>query len=394
MSTTVVLNGTNYTIPDVGEEDWGQNVTDYLVALAVIGSNSFINFANVTTTPVTVVSGKTYLVNTSTAKTLTLPAAASNAFFLVRDISGNAATQNITIARAGTETIDGAAANKTLKVNNGYWLFMSDGTNWWGLHLKDDYVDAVTPVTPAATSVSLTTRLGMFVYQALRLNVVGGNWYDAFSWLTSLDDTATPADACVDLKTRLDQFAAAIKRITGKAAWITAPATTVEALNTAVGVNTPAGSIIMYGGAAAPTGWVLCDGTSYLQAGTYAALFAAIGTTYGSDATHFNVPNLCGAFPKGAGSQTVGGVAYAGTLGPNTALANADKMQGHYHSFTGDGGPDVAGSGTVIFKVPSTGSLTNTNMVRLPSTDGTNGTPRTGTVTEPANVVLNFIIKI
>lgn len=33
MSQAVTLNGVGYTIPDVGENDWGQNVTDFLVAI-------------------------------------------------------------------------------------------------------------------------------------------------------------------------------------------------------------------------------------------------------------------------------------------------------------------------------------------------------------------------
>jgi hypothetical protein len=34
MSQTVLFNGSNYTIPDVGDNNWGQNVTDYLVGIA------------------------------------------------------------------------------------------------------------------------------------------------------------------------------------------------------------------------------------------------------------------------------------------------------------------------------------------------------------------------
>jgi len=33
MSQSVTLNGSSFTIPDVGENDWGQNVTDFLVAI-------------------------------------------------------------------------------------------------------------------------------------------------------------------------------------------------------------------------------------------------------------------------------------------------------------------------------------------------------------------------
>lgn len=51
--------------------------------------------------------------------------------------------------------------------------------------------------------------------------------------------------------------------------------------------------------AAIPAGYLLCNGQSVLRA-TYPALFALIGTTYGSaDGTHFNVPNLSGKFPLG-----------------------------------------------------------------------------------------------
>ena len=220
MAQTVVVNGVNYTIPDVGEEDWGQNVTDYLVALAVIGSlsQSFMNAVTVTTSPVTVVSGRTYLVDTSAARTLTLPAAALNAFFLVRDKTGGAASFNITIARAGTESIDGTAANKTLKVNNGYWLFMCDGTNWFTLNLKDDYVDSLTPTAPADAGTSLTNRLAMLAYQMQRLNVTSGNWYDAFGWLSAITPAA-PGATATDLLNRLAQIAYQLKAILGTTNW-------------------------------------------------------------------------------------------------------------------------------------------------------------------------------
>lgn len=69
----------------------------------------------------------------------------------------------------------------------------------------------------------------------------------------------------------------------------------------------PSGSITMYGGATAPTGYLLCDGTSYLRA-TYPDLFTVISTTYGSvDGTHFNVPDMRGRTPVGVGTGTGGG---------------------------------------------------------------------------------------
>jgi microcystin-dependent protein len=76
----------------------------------------------------------------------------------------------------------------------------------------------------------------------------------------------------------------------------------------------------MYAGASAPTGWLLCDGASYLRA-DYAALFAVIGTTYGSaDGTHFNVPDFRGRTPIGVGTGTGGGAAGTGLPTGGTAL--------------------------------------------------------------------------
>lgn len=51
------------------------------------------------------------------------------------------------------------------------------------------------------------------------------------------------------------------------------------------------------------TGYLLCDGAAVSRT-TYAALFAAIGTAYGvgDGSTTFNLPDLRGRFPLGAGS--------------------------------------------------------------------------------------------
>ena len=140
MAQTVVLNGVNYRIPDLGEsppsENWGTNLTSYLVALATAYGNTapgFLNVQSVTTTPTTGISGRTYLVNTSTAKTINLPAPAVNAYVIIKDVSGLAETNNITVARNGAELIDGGAASKILSINNVLCIIVSDGTNWFVL---------------------------------------------------------------------------------------------------------------------------------------------------------------------------------------------------------------------------------------------------------------------
>lgn len=140
MAQTVVLNGVNYQIPDVGDApptvDWGNQLTAYLVALATAYGNTspgFLDFVNVTTSPITGVSGKLYLVDTSSARTINLPAPANNAYIIVKDITGSASSNNITIARNGSESIDGVAGNKTLDLDYGGWIIVSDGTDWFSV---------------------------------------------------------------------------------------------------------------------------------------------------------------------------------------------------------------------------------------------------------------------
>ena len=55
----------------------------------------------------------------------------------------------------------------------------------------------------------------------------------------------------------------------------------------------PAGSIIQWGGATAPVNWLLCDGSAVSRT-TYASLFAAVGTAYGTGdgTTTFNLPDV------------------------------------------------------------------------------------------------------
>lgn len=70
----------------------------------------------------------------------------------------------------------------------------------------------------------------------------------------------------------------------------------------------PTGMIAPYGGASAPSGWLLCYGQAVSRT-TYASLFAVVGTTFGAGdgSTSFNMPDLRGRVP--AGVDNMGGTA-------------------------------------------------------------------------------------
>lgn len=110
------------------------------------------------------------------------------------------------------------------------------------------------------------------------------------------------------------------------------------------GTTIASGTIHHFGGASLPTGYLWCDGTSYLRA-TYPDLFTAIGTSFGSvDGTHFNVPDLRDAYPKGKGGGdtlgTTGGALThthdAGTLAVGATSGGTPAGTVSQPTFTGD----------------------------------------------------------
>lgn len=65
----------------------------------------------------------------------------------------------------------------------------------------------------------------------------------------------------------------------------------------------PVGAVVCFAGAAAPGGWLACDGSAVSRT-TYSALFAVVGTTYGAGdgTTTFTLPDLRGEFVRGLDS--------------------------------------------------------------------------------------------
>lgn len=139
MSTVVTVAGVNYTIPafnDPPSTGWGNNLSNFFIAVAanIASSPTFMQAVTVTTTPTTIVSGKCYLVDsTSLAITMQLPSPVVNTWVIVKDKGFNAFTNNITIKRAASEKIDGVAADFTISNNGAGWIFMSNGTDWFSV---------------------------------------------------------------------------------------------------------------------------------------------------------------------------------------------------------------------------------------------------------------------
>jgi hypothetical protein len=90
----------------------------------------------------------------------------------------------------------------------------------------------------------------------------------------------------------------------------------------------PIGAITMFGGATPPANWLMCDGSSYSTAAPYDKLFAVVQHVHGGSGANFNVPNVQGIFPLGAGGSNALG-SKAGSYTYTISLAN---MPSHAHS--------------------------------------------------------------
>ena len=137
----------------------------------------------------------------------------------------------------------------------------------------------------------------------------------------------------------------------------------------------PAGSIIMWSGSSAPTGWLLCDGTNISRT-TYASLFAITGTSYGvgDGSTTFGLPDLKDRFPLGKGTNN-------STLGAETGSVSASSVL----TTASDGDGDLTVGTTSV--AASAKDSTTTSVVNSVSQAA-----HTHTITVPSSVV-NYIIK-
>ena len=97
----------------------------------------------------------------------------------------------------------------------------------------------------------------------------------------------------------------------------------------------PTGMIVQFGGASAPSGWKLCDGSA-LSSADYAALYAVIGTAFGGDgAPNFNLPDLRQKFPRGKGAAETLGATGGTTAHTHSVTSNVTVANHGSHTHTG-----------------------------------------------------------
>ena len=148
---------------------------------------------------------------------------------------------------------------------------------------------------------------------------------------------------------------------------------TIQGTDTDVAPLMPAGSVIAWAGSSVPSGWLQADGSAISRT-TYAALFAALSTDYGSGdgSTTFNLPDLS--------DRTIIGDGANNTIGQQLGTLAASSKT------TTDSGTASLTVGSIVVSVGAkdAGGITVVNSV---SAGG-----HTHTATIPS-VCLRYIIK-
>lgn len=127
----------------------------------------------------------------------------------------------------------------------------------------------------------------------------------------------------------------------------------ISPTNTSLPAVNPVGSIIMYGGGTAPSGWLFCDGSAVAKT-SYASLFTILGNTYGTaTSTQFYLPNLQAKFPLGkSGSYALGSTGGAFAQTPTGSISQP-TFSGSSVTPTGSITVSVANHSLTIAEMPN-----------------------------------------
>lgn len=120
----------------------------------------------------------------------------------------------------------------------------------------------------------------------------------------------------------------------GTSAWDTTP--------TFDGVS-PTGAVVMWSGSSAPSGWLECDGSAVSRT-TYSALFAVIGTRYGSGdgSSTFNLPNPVDRVAMGIALSTAPTATTLSVSSSLDSLSLGNQSANHSHTITSNSGNQSA----------------------------------------------------
>jgi microcystin-dependent protein len=332
-------------------------------------------------------------------------------------------------AIAGVQTITMANANYTLSNLNGVsdearnMVLVVNGTNSGIYQVVAPLVNkfyVVSNQTAGGYAVTIGGATGSIVTvpsgTTVQVYCDGTNFYSAQT--SSAGNFNVNGNLTVSgNQTDVGSLSAGSLSVSGSAAFSTSPTmptptssdnstkgATTAFVQTAVSsiVTTLTGTIQMWPTTSAPSGYLLCDGTAVSRS-TYSALYALIGTTFGSGdgSTTFNLPNYTDRMPIGKGSiaASIGatGGAATTTLSSSNLPAHTHSASvtdpGHFHYSYGNGAPNGGGAGSCLTSGGGSGpQQTQSANTNISVAIGSTGSGTAATTISPY-LGINFIIK-
>lgn len=155
-------------------------------------------------------------------------------------------------------------------------------------------------------------------------------------------------------------------------------------------IEAPIGSISLFAGSTAPSGYLICDGSAVSRT-TYSGLFDVINTTYGTGdgSTTFNLPNLKGKVPVGLDSNDTSFDSLGETGGEKNHTLITDEIPAHYHN-AGEGKEFIKNTGETFGY--GTGASTSIAVSTKDALTGSTGGGQAHNNLQPY-IVMNYIIK-
>lgn len=167
----------------------------------------------------------------------------------------------------------------------------------------------------------------------------------------------------------------------------------------------PAGAVSPFAGAAAPDGWLMCDGSEYLII-EYNKLYEIIGNTYGSAGSgKFRLPDMRSRFPLAAGVDTeLSDRALADKGGEESHALSVPELPSHSHGVTDPGHTHMSVVQNGVQNIVASSDLPGISAADEPTTTTSTTSSTTGISiqntgegqahnTMPPFLVLNYIIK-
>ena len=166
----------------------------------------------------------------------------------------------------------------------------------------------------------------------------------------------------------------------------------------------PTGSVFCMAVISIPSGYLECNGAAVSRT-TYSALFAVIGTAYGSGngSSTFNLPDLRGEFIRGVdrGRGVDSGRNIATSQGSQNAQHNHSATStssvtdpGHKHTMNFNLGNLISSGGAFGMKDSGTADRMNTATTGISVSTSTSIGNQGGNESRPRNIAMMYIIKV